>query len=63
VLTSRPDEGEGSIVVQPAGHHLIIRIPSQLQVERNMPLCATYTRKNEENVILFFINIVKISLI
>jgi hypothetical protein len=63
VLTRRPNEGEGSIVVQPAGHHLIIRISEQLQVERNMHLCATYYRKNEENLILLLINIVQVLLV
>ena len=59
VLTSRPNKGEGGIVVQPTGHHLIIRISEQLQVEKNMHLCVTYCRKNEKNVILFLINIVQ----
>ncbi len=63
VLTSRPNEGEGSIVVQPAGHHLIIRIPAQLQAEKNMALCATYCRKNEEHFILFLINIFQVLLV
>jgi hypothetical protein len=50
-------------VVQPAGHHLIIRIPAQLQVVKKC-LCVQHTaEKNVENVILLHINIVKVLLV
>ncbi len=50
VLTSRPNEGEGSIVVQPAGHHLIISISAQC-------LCVQYTTEKMKKILFYCLSI------